>query len=112
MNRVTSLVIFLLVAVCSFFAVAGNQGLLHLGQLNGEMAELERKNRQIESEIAGLRNKIYAVEKSDEVLESTAREDLGLSKPGEIVYIFSEPRQTSPDVHSENDQAAKETRKK
>lgn len=112
MNRVTSWLLLLLAIACSFFAVAGNQGLLHLNQLNKEMAELERQNRHIESEITELHNNIYAVEKSDEVLESAAREDLGLSKPGEIVYIFSEPKKKPVDLSSAHDEVRKEKSRK
>jgi cell division protein FtsB len=77
--------------VLAFFTVAGRHGLLALVQMDAKVAELTGQNSNLESEIVEMKNQIYAVQHSDFALEKHAREELGLSKPGEIVYIFSRP---------------------
>lgn len=71
-----------------FFGVAGNHGLLVLGELQQELSGLEAEKHRLESEISTLREQIELIEVDDEVLEKLAREELGLSRDGEIVYHF------------------------
>ena len=73
-----------------FFTVMGNHGLLHLKEINNEVRILEKQNTQLESKIVDLNNKLYSVMNSEVALEKVAREEFGLGKPGEIVYIFEE----------------------
>jgi cell division protein FtsB len=51
--------------------------------LRGEIAELRRENSRLASEIAALRQDPRAVER-------IAREELGLARPGELVFIIRE----------------------
>ena len=92
MSRLSSSVFFFLTLLIVFFTVFGNHGLLHLRSLNNEESSLVEKNKQIEAEIFELRNEIYALENSDFVLEKRAREDLGYTRKGEVVYYF--PKKT------------------
>ena len=91
MNRLAQAVILTAIVVLSLFTVAGNHGLLRLFEVQGELRMLAEQNSKIESEIITMNNKIYAIRRSEFALEKNAREQLGLSKPGEIVYIFSQP---------------------
>jgi cell division protein FtsB len=77
-----------------FFTIVGNHGLLQLLQLNNELHQIDLKSREVQSEIVALANDIHAMENSDFILERYARESLGLSKRGEIVYIF--PKAPAP----------------
>jgi cell division protein FtsB len=52
--------------------------------LEQEITDLEQENAKLEAEADGLRDSSFTVEK-------IAREDLGMSKPGEIVYRVPEP---------------------
>lgn len=70
------------------FTVIGKHGLLHLSQINNELEITEAKNRKIESDIASLRAEVRDLRSNPAALEQVAREELGMSKPGEIVYIF------------------------
>lgn len=88
MNKFVPTILLLLALTLLFFTVAGDHGLLHLKQLTEEQKELEQKNRELESEIASLQNKVYGIRHDPAYLEKSAREQLGLSKPGEIIYIF------------------------
>jgi cell division protein FtsB len=72
----------------TFFTVAGHHGLLQLSRINNEAVALEQKNRRLESEIENTKHSIEQLEHSDFALEKKAREELGLARQGETVYIF------------------------
>ncbi len=88
MGRVSSTILSILIVMLVVFTLFGNHGLVQLMQLSDEIAILSEENQEIEAEIIEIQNQIYGVSSSKLVLERRAREELGLSKPGEIVYIF------------------------
>ena len=59
--------------------------------LRSEIRHLEEENARLEAEIENLRDSSFAVER-------IAREDLGMSKPGEIVYRVEEPKKNEAPV--------------
>jgi cell division protein FtsB len=96
MGRFTSIILCTLAFIWGLTTLFGSNGLLQLNRMDQEYRALERKNLAIESEIRGLENRIYALEKDTHFLEASSREQLGLSKAGEIVYIFNDaPRSDS-----------------
>jgi cell division protein FtsB len=52
-----------------------------VGDLKAEIARLEQENERLRAEIDSIRKSTFAVER-------IAREDLGMSKPGETVYML------------------------
>jgi cell division protein FtsB len=89
-SKLASAVMIIVVCVLLFITVTGNHGLLHLLSVSSEVEHLRQQNNTLESEIVEMDNRIAAIQHSSEVLEKNAREQLGLSKPGEIIYIFPE----------------------
>lgn len=83
-----NLALFLLVIVLGLCAVVSNNGLLQLQNLNNERDQLRAKSAELDAEIITLQRDIARVERQPLALEQHAREELGLSRPGEIVYIF------------------------
>lgn len=88
MHRIASIALLTISFLLFFATVFGTHGMVRLNSVRLEVEQLQRKNNEIQSEIIDLNNQIYALRESDYVLEKSAREDLGLSKPGEIVYVF------------------------
>ena len=89
MSQLTSVALFCIAAMLLFFTVTGNHGVLQLEKINNELAAYEQKNGHLEADIGALEQKIFAVQNQNSALEKVAREELGLAKPNEIVYIFS-----------------------
>jgi len=58
-----------------------------VAELRGEIERLRIENQRLTAEIESLKRSTYAVER-------IAREDLGMSKPGEVVYIEPAPTET------------------
>ena len=88
MEKHSWLVIIGLSCILAVFVVIGDHGFLKLSAVNNELHIIEAKNRILESDIIDLKNKIYAIDKHNLTLEKRAREELGLAKKGEMVYIF------------------------
>ncbi len=76
------------IVTLSLFTTFGERGLLHLWRLWGERRALSETNFLLQKENELLRERIYRLRHDDLYLEKIAREDLGLVRPGEIVYRF------------------------
>ncbi len=73
----------------SLFTAFGERGVLRLWHLRGERGKLSERNFLLHKENETLRERIYRLRHDDLYLEKIAREDLGLVRPGEIVYRFA-----------------------
>ena len=71
-----------------FFLVFGEWGLLHYQRLSEERRLLEERSQALQRENELLREKIYRISKDDRYLEKIAREEFGLARKGEIIYLF------------------------
>lgn len=80
----------------------GNHGYIHLKKLNTELTNFNSKNEELEQKILNFRSKISALKNSDIALEKVAREELGLAKPEEIIYIFSDNQASKQDRNNVN----------
>lgn len=70
------------------FTTFGERGILHLWRLWGEKKKLDENNFLVLKENEVLRERIHRLRNDDLYLEKIAREELGLARPGEIVYRF------------------------
>lgn len=77
--------VFALVVIVSFFRNSGIGELQiarkRVAALHADIARAEAQNAQLRAEIESVKRSTYAVER-------IAREDLGMSKKGEIVYML------------------------
>ena len=71
-----------------FFLVFGEWGMLHYRRLSEERRLLEERSQALQRENELLREKIYRISKDDRYLEKIAREEFGLARKGEIIYLF------------------------
>ena len=78
--------ILLLVLVVA--SIAGNRGLVHLYHMQQTRTALEREIEQLSAANAALAEEVRALRNDPGRVEAIAREDLGLVKPGELVYEF------------------------
>ena len=69
-------------------ALVGEHGIPHLIGLRAEREDLGRTAFALLEENARLRDELRRLKKDDLYLEQLARRQLGLVKPGEIVYRF------------------------
>lgn len=78
-----------LLIILSLFTIFGDRGIFHLWRLRGEKEKLDERNFLLLGENETLRERIRRLRHDDFYLEKIAREELGLARPGEIVYRFA-----------------------
>ncbi|MBI3988777.1 MAG: septum formation initiator family protein, partial [candidate division NC10 bacterium] len=78
--------ILLLLAVLSLW---GNRNLVHLYQLHKTKTELQAEIHRLREAVEALNEEARAFKTQPGRVEEIAREDLGLVKPGEVVYQLS-----------------------
>lgn len=71
-------------------AVAGEKGLLALLQARREYAALERSLERARAENTGLREEARRLREDPSAIEEQARRELGLIKPGEVVFFVKD----------------------
>ncbi len=71
-------------------AVAGEKGLLSLLQARREYSALERSLERARTENAELREMARRLREDPNAIEEQARRELGLIKPGEILFIVKD----------------------
>ncbi len=71
-------------------AIAGEKGLLALLQARREYAALERSLERARTENAGLREQARRLREDPNAVEEQARRELGLIKPGEMVFFIKD----------------------
>ena len=77
------------IVTLSLLTIFGERGVIHLGRLWQEKRTLEENNFLLQKENETLRERIYRLHHDDLYLEKVAREELGLVRPGEIIYRFA-----------------------
>lgn len=71
-------------AVGAFF---GDRGVLHLMQQKERAAALRSELEELRSENAHLAEQIQALRSDPRAIERLAREELGLARPGETLFL-------------------------
>jgi len=84
-------ILCLLLVSLSLFTAFGERGVGHLLRLRAEQRKLDDSNFVLQKENEILRERIHRLRHDNLYLEKIAREDLGLVRPGEIVYRFASP---------------------
>ena len=74
-------------------AIAGEKGLLALLEARREYAALERSLERARSENAHLRETARRLREDPAAIEEAARRELGLIKPGEVLFIVKDVEQ-------------------
>jgi cell division protein FtsB len=83
-----ALVFFTVVIVVD--AIAGEKGLLALLQARREYSALERSLERAREENAQLRDMARRLREDPSAIEEQARRELGLIKPGEVLFIVKD----------------------
>lgn len=92
--RVTLRVVLLVSAVLTIvFLVSfvfSEEGISELDRSRRNVQRLEEQIRQLEAENAQLRQRLRTLDESTFPIEKIAREDLGMAKEGETVYVLED----------------------
>ena len=86
--RAFTLVAAVLALVLGLSFFFSNRGIAQLQQARKRVADLHADITRLQTENARLRGEIESAKKSTYAVERIAREDLGMSKKGEVVYML------------------------
>ncbi len=69
-------------------AASGDHGLVRLYRMRAEYARVVARNAEIESDNERLRTQVRLLREDRRSIERIAREELGMARPGELIYQF------------------------
>ena len=87
------ILIAVLVMLIAIFSVGGNRSLIRIYQMSKTRAELHRGIGRLKQANQDLVQEVQSFKNDPGRVEAIAREELGLVKPGEVVYQFGLTRQ-------------------
>jgi len=87
----------LVVLIILVFTVFGDNGLISLVRDKRHEKSLVQEKERIEKENKELRQEIERLKNDPSYVERLAREELGMVKEGEIVYMFPDDEGDGPD---------------
>ena len=92
-----------LIIACAFLvmhAIFGDNGLLALRRQKQEYKRLQRQVQELQRENRRLELQNNRLESDPKAIESVAREQLRLARPGEIIYTLPEEPASNSTTHS------------
>ncbi len=84
------LILLLIAAVAVPVKLLDAKGLDRVERLERELDGLSEVNRQIEKENQTLRTEIKSFHSDPAYIEKVARDELGMVRPGEVIYQFND----------------------
>lgn len=93
--RVVFLVSAVLTIVFLVSFVFSEEGISELDRSRRNVQRLEEEIRQLEIDNARLREQLKTLDESTFPIEQIAREDLGMAKAGETIYILEDEDETA-----------------
>jgi len=82
----------LLAILMAILSVGGNRSLIKIYRMTKSKAELHREIGRLKQVNERLHREVRSFTSDPQRVEAIAREELGLVKPGEVVYQFTRPR--------------------
>ena len=86
-KKLVAYTIYGISALLVTLSIFGSHGVVQLGNLIRDERSLERKEAELSQAVDRSRAELIAIETNPSELERRARNDLGLSREGEILYI-------------------------
>jgi len=72
------------------FSLFGENGALELKNFQNQLKDLEHRLSNLRTESSAESNSLYGLNNNPGYLEKVSREELGLSKKEELIYVFEE----------------------
>lgn len=82
------LTVLVLALITVVFSVFGDDSMSRLHNLRASITAQEQENSVLRGKVSQLRGDVISLREDPRALEKAARNELGLSRPNEEIYIF------------------------
>lgn len=93
MRRFGSLALVMLALVVLYFSFYGEDSYSRFKGLEQAHSAQKEKNDELRSDLTGLRREVSGLHKNDRELEKVARNELGMARSDEVIFIFEDDKQ-------------------
>lgn len=97
MLRLIALLLLIALVALQVRLWAGSGGLAEVRALRETVARQAEENRRLEARNEALRAEVEDLKQGDSAIEERARSELGMIRPGEVLYRVVEPAPVEPD---------------
>ena len=99
MGKIRKIILPTLLGLAAYYAFFGGEySLLELRHARAEIQAQEEELSVLREEVVYLRARADSLENDPATLERLARERYGMIRPGEVLYLFNEPRDSARDT--------------
>jgi cell division protein FtsB len=88
MRRYSPLILVACACLLGALLLFGDDSYGKLRSLQANLAGERERNDRLEEQVSGLKRQIYGLKRDDRYLERVARNELGLARPGELIFLF------------------------
>ena len=92
MRKIAPIVICLLELITLGFLFFGEKSYLRIDELRKSIAQQQQKNREEKQKVEDLKMQAYKLQNDPRALEKEARNELGMARPNELIYIFEKDK--------------------
>ena len=93
MKGLAPAVVLLGLVVLTLISLFGGDSFSRLRAMQDGLEQQHDKGNALESEVVELRREVYGLQHKDRVLEKAARNELGMARPDELIFIFQEKQE-------------------
>jgi len=88
MKYYVTLVLVICACAAAVFALFGDDGFSRMRALRKSVEAQREKNLQLQAQVSALKSKVHGLRNDDRALEKAARNQLGMARPDERIFIF------------------------
>jgi len=74
----------------ALFALFGDDSFSHLQAMRQSLTQQVQRNADLRDEVGALRREVLGLQSDPRALEKAARNELGMARPNEKIFIFEE----------------------
>lgn len=90
MKANTTFILLALALISAAVSLFGDESYRNLHSLRDNLGRQHEKNTELSKQVSSLRREVYGLQHDDRVLEKAARNELGMSRPDELIFVFGD----------------------
>lgn len=95
MKGLAASIILFCALVAALFSLFGDESYGRMQSLKRSLGAQQQKNDELRSHLGDLKREVSGLQHDDRILEKAARNELGMAKPNEMIFIFENQKGAS-----------------